>query len=63
MPGAGSIVKPAVQGTMRARKARKAGRRVRAQHVASYIAAAVLVTWLSKTLDKLIDRWGEPGAD
>lgn len=45
---------------MRARKARKEGRQVRAQHVAGYIAAAVVATWLSRALDKLIDRWGEP---
>jgi hypothetical protein len=51
---AGLVVKPAVSGTMRARKANS-------QHLpkkqwAAYVAVAILMTVLSKTLNELVDR-------
>ena len=45
---------------MRARKAKKEGRDVRVQHLLGYVAVAIFLTWLTKTLEEMIDRWGEP---
>jgi phage tail protein X len=58
-----AVVRPAVRGTMRARQARKEGHEVRLHHVASYVAVAIFLTWLAKTLEALIDRWGDPAED
>lgn len=53
------VVKPALRGTMRARKAKKEGRDVRVQHLLGYVAVAIFLTWLTKALEEMIDRWGE----
>jgi hypothetical protein len=51
---AGLVVKPAVSGTMRARKANST--HLAKKQRAAYVGVAILMTVLSKALNELVDR-------
>ena len=51
---AGLVVKPAVSGTMRARKANSA--HLSKKQWAAYVGVAILMTVLSRALNELVDR-------
>jgi hypothetical protein len=51
---AGLVVKPAVSGTMRARKA--PSKRLAKKQWAAYVGVAILMTVMSKALNELVDR-------
>jgi hypothetical protein len=53
---AGTIVRPAVSGTMRARQTKKDRDSVTVKQWIGYILVAVATTWLTKQLDDLIER-------
>jgi hypothetical protein len=53
---AGTLVRPAVSGTMRARQTKKEKDRVTAKQWVAYIAVAAATTWLTKKLDDLIEE-------
>jgi hypothetical protein len=50
------VVKPAVTGTMRARKTKSERNRVTKKQWAAYIAVAVATTLLTRQLNDLIER-------
>jgi cytosine/uracil/thiamine/allantoin permease len=59
-----TVLRPAFSGTMRARQTKKEQRRVTTKQWVGYIVVAAATTWLTKTLDDLIDRrFGEPAPD
>ena len=33
---------------------------MRVQHLLGYVAVAIFLKWLTKALEEMIDRWGEP---
>ncbi len=53
---AGLVVKPAVTGTMRARKTKARQNTVAKKQWIAYIGVALLATVLTKTLNELIER-------
>lgn len=53
---AGLVVKPAVTGTMRARKTKARQNSVAKKQWLAYIGVALLATVLTKTLNELIER-------
>jgi hypothetical protein len=52
----GLVVKPAVTGTMRARKTRSRQNHVAKKQWIGYVGVAILTTVLSKVLNDLIER-------
>ncbi|MGN6380544.1 MAG: hypothetical protein ACTHNU_16460 [Gaiellales bacterium] len=53
---AATIVRPAISGTMRARQTKKERQRVTLQQWIGFILVAAATTWLTKTLDDLVER-------
>jgi hypothetical protein len=53
---AGLVVKPAVTGTMRARKTKSKQNSVAKKQWIAYIGVAILTTVLTKTLNEFIER-------
>jgi hypothetical protein len=53
---AGLVVRPAVTGTMRARKTKARQQRVAKKQWIAYIGVAILSTLLTKALNDLIER-------
>jgi hypothetical protein len=53
---AGLVVKPAVTGTMRARKTKTRQNSVAKKQWIAYIGVAILTTMLTKTLNEFIER-------
>ena len=53
---AGLVVKPAMTGTMRARKTKSKQNSVAKKQWIAYIGVAVLTTMLTKTLNEFIER-------
>jgi hypothetical protein len=51
-----TVLRPAFSGTMRARQTKKEQRRVSAKQWMGYVVVALATTWLTKTLDDMIDR-------
>jgi hypothetical protein len=55
----GIVARPAISGTMRARRTKKEQHRVTTKQWLGYTAVAVLTTWLTQKLDDLVDaRFG-----
>jgi hypothetical protein len=52
----GIVARPAMSGTMRARRTKKEQHSVTAKQWLGYIAVAVLATWLTQKLDDLVDE-------
>jgi hypothetical protein len=52
----GIVARPAMSGTMRARRTKKEQHGVTAKQWLGYIAVAVLTTWLTQKLDDLVDE-------
>jgi len=52
----GIVARPAMSGTMRARRTKKERHRVTAKQWLGYIAVAVVTTWLTQKLDDLVDE-------
>jgi hypothetical protein len=52
----GIVARPAMSGTMRARRTKKEQHSVTAKQWLGYIAVAVLTTWLTQKLDDLVDE-------
>jgi hypothetical protein len=50
------LARPTVSGTMRARQTKKEQQTVTKKQWLGYIAVAAATTWLTKTLDDLIER-------
>lgn len=50
------VARPAMSGTMRARRTKKERHRVTAKQWLGYIAVAVVTTWLTQKLDDLVDE-------
>lgn len=50
------VARPAMSGTMRARRTKKERHRVTTKQWLGYIAVAVLTTWLTQKLDDLVDE-------
>jgi hypothetical protein len=50
------IARPAVSGTMRARRTKKEQQTVTAKQWIGYIAVAAVTTWLTQKLDDLVDE-------
>jgi hypothetical protein len=52
----GIVARPAVSGTMRARRTKKEQHSVTAKQWLGYIAVAIVTTWLTQKLDDLVDE-------
>ena len=52
----GIVARPAVSGTMRARRPKKEQHSVTAKQWLGYIAVAIATTWLTQKLDDLVDE-------
>jgi hypothetical protein len=52
----GIVARPAMSGTMRARRTKKEQHSVTAKQWLGYIAVAILTTWLTQKLDDLVDE-------
>jgi hypothetical protein len=52
----GAVARPALTGTMRARKTKKEQRTVTARQWIGYVAVAAATTWLTRKLENAIDR-------
>ena len=52
----GIVARPAMSGTMRARRTKKEQHSVTSKQWLGYIAVAVLTTWLTQKLDDLVDE-------
>jgi len=50
------VARPAMSGTMRARRTKKEQHGVTAKQWLGYIAVAVVTTWLTQKLDDLVDE-------
>lgn len=53
---AATIMRPTISGTMRARQTKKERQRVTKKQWLGFIAVAAATTWLTKTLDDLVER-------
>ncbi len=52
----GIVARPAMSGTMRARRRKKEQHSVTARQWLGYIAVAIVTTWLTRKLEDLVDE-------